>query len=545
MPYFKMKKLQLCMLGMLTALPVMAGGSSATITANPSPAISGKPLQVTIVTEDFGSEVYCYSWCANVNGDSKSPWQWGDVHTDKFRMSGSNGTYSITIDNIRDFYGLSENEMKGLKQLGFIAKTTSGRQTDDLFINVEEGAVSGYSAGSGTSADPYILKTAADLYTLAGTPSDWGASNWFRVEADIDASTFSGMIGNMSYTFNGHFDGNGHVIENFSASENTVGGTAALFGAIDGASITDLGIVNANIEGATYAGALAGYVKSGSIERCYSTGKVKGSSVCVGGLVGENYAANIKDCYSTAAVNNSSDYATGGLVGKNSGKVENTFASGEVSGYDYAGGVVGANYGKITGSVALNAAITSASDYAARFGGNNNSRNTTSGNHSWDNIAAGHMSWTSYGDHAQTHDANYIVNFERFKTMTGWDFDNVWEWRTAAGKSYPALRGISSQGCTLPDALYDSLAGTDAIFSDKDCYISAGPNPTYDVVNVISSSALHNVTVYNINGAVVADVAASGNMEVTIDMGALPAGLYILAVQDAMSVKTIFKIIKK
>lgn len=540
-----MKKFQLCLIGMLTTLPALAAGSSATIKTNPSPALSNKPLEVTIVTENFGSEVYCYTWCADINGEGKSPWQWGDVHTDKFRMSGDNGTYTITISSIKEFYGLSDNELTGLKKLGFIAKTSSGRQTDDLMVTVEQGQLSSYSGGSGTSSDPYILTTVSDLNKLADTPSDWGASSWFRLDADINGSTLNGVIGTVAYPFKGHFNGNGHVIKNISVSGSTVGEGVALFGAVDGATVTDLGVVNANVSGATYTGALVGYAKSGNIERCYSTGRVTGTSVCVGGLVGENFSATIKDCYSTATVDNSDDYATGGLIGKNSGRVINTFASGEVSGYDYAGGLVGANYGMISNSVALNGKITSASDFAARFGGNNNSRNTSDDNHSWDKIVPGHLAWTSHGDHAQSHDAASLVNYDKFKSMTGWDFTGVWEWRTSAGKNFPVLRNISSQECTLPSALYENVAAIDDIFSEKDCFITVGPNPTCDVVNVNSSTPLVNVMLYSLNGAVLAEVDAFGEQSVTVDMSSMTQGMYLLAVTDANSAKSIFKVIRK
>ena len=116
-----MKKFHLCLLGLLTSLPSWSAGSNATVTTNPSPALSGSPLEVTITTDNLGTEVFCYTWCADINGSSKSPWQWGDVHTDKFRMSGSNGVYTLKIADIKQFYGLSDSELQGLKKLGFIA----------------------------------------------------------------------------------------------------------------------------------------------------------------------------------------------------------------------------------------------------------------------------------------------------------------------------------------------------------------------------------------------------------------------------------------
>ncbi|MDE6345830.1 MAG: T9SS type A sorting domain-containing protein [Muribaculaceae bacterium] len=539
-----MRNFYLCLIGLLTAFSAWSAGSSATITTNPSPAISDKPLEVTVKTDNLGSEVFCYTWCADINGSAKSPWQWNDVHTDKFRMSGSNGVYTFTIASIKEFYGLTDAELQGLTKLGFIAKTTSGAQTNDCFVTVEQGTGVSYSGGDGTASSPYLLSTADDLDLLTATPADWNAS--FRLDSDIDASSISGMIGSVENPFKGSFDGNGHSISGFKANGSGIGSATGLFAAIDGASIHDLGVVNANVSGATYVGILAGYAKSGTIERCYTTGTVNGTSVCVGGLIGNNEGATVKDCYSTATADNRDDYATGGLVGKNSGTVANTYASGDVMGFDYAGGLVGANYGTVKNSVALNGNITSASDYAARFGGNNNPENVSTGNHSWDNITPGHLTWSAYGDHAASRDADHIVDYDEFRTMTGWDFDNVWEWRADNGKAYPALRNISAQACSLPETIYSSLGGFDDIFGETGADImTAGPNPTEGILTVNSTSPLASLALYNLNGACMTHADCGGEYTFSIDLSTLPAGMYILNVTDTKANNTTFKIIRK
>ncbi len=541
-----MKKFHLCLLGLLTSFSAWSAGSNATVTTSPSPAVSNKPLEITIRTDNFGSEVYCYTWCADINGSSKSPWGWNDVNTDKFRMSGSNGEYTLTISNIKEFYGLSDDELAGLRKLGFIAKTSSGSQTADCFVTVEQGASSSYSGGEGTASSPYIIATAEDLSTLSQTADDWNASAWFRLDDDIDASSAAGMIGTVANPFKGHFDGNGHTISNFTATADGIGTAAGLFAAIDGAEISDLGLVNASVSGSSYVGALAGYAKSGSVERCFSTGSVTGTSVCVGGLVGCNDGATVTDCYSTATVDNRDDYATGGLVGKNNGSIANTYATGDVFGFDYAGGVTGANYGSVNNSVALNASINSASDYAARFGGNNNAENISTSNISWDNISAGHINWTAFGDHADMLDADHIADYDNFKTVTGWDFDNVWEWRTDDGKSYPALRGISAQTCTLPEKFYSSLNAIGAITSgDITDIVTAGPNPTTGPLAVNSTAPLASLTLYNLNGARITEAECTGDYSFTLDLSAMPAGIYILNVTDINANLSTFKIIKK
>lgn len=534
------------MLGLLTALPAWSTGSSATVTTSPSPAYANRPLEVTISTSDLGSEVYCYTWCADINGSTKSPWQWDDVHTDKFRMSGSNGVYTITIDDIKEFYGLTDSELAGLNSLGFIAKTISGSQTEDCFVTVEQEAPVLYSGGEGSQSNPYSLTTVADLNTLAATPSDWSVTTYFSLDADIDASSMVGMIGSMEAPFKAHFAGNGHAISDFKAANSGIGSATGFFAAIDGAEISDFGLVNANVNGATYTGALVGHAASGSIERCFTSGSVTGSSVCVGGLIGDNVAATVTDCYSMASVDNRNDYATGGLIGKNSGSVTNTYASGDVTGFDYAGGLIGANYGSVSNSVSLNGSVTSASDFSARFGGNNNPRNNSTGNHSWDNMTPGHGSWTEYGDHATTHNASYLLDYDSFKSMSGWDFDNVWSWQTVSGKSYPVLSNIAMQTNPLPSNLYDAVTGISNIINDSAAtFVTAGPNPTFGELTVNATNPLSAVALYNLNGACMAAAEGNGATEITLDLTSLPAGMYILNVTDSQTSRSTFKIIKK
>ena len=103
-------------------------------------------------------------------------------------MTGSNGNYTFTISDIKAFYGLTDTELSNLTRLGFIAKNTSGGQTDNLYVDVVQGRRDAYSGGEGTAADPYVLKTAQDLQMLVSTPGDWTSENYFRMDADIDAS---------------------------------------------------------------------------------------------------------------------------------------------------------------------------------------------------------------------------------------------------------------------------------------------------------------------------------------------------------------------
>ena len=102
-------------------------------------------------------------------------------------------------------------------------------------------------------------------------------------------------------------------------------------------------------------GGLVGY-NYGEVLNSYSHGTVDGSSnyggkSVSGGLVGSN-EGRIASSYSTAVVHGRQSYS-GGLVGSNyGGKIEQSYATGDVSSLLYAGGLAGENYGSINNSYA-------------------------------------------------------------------------------------------------------------------------------------------------------------------------------------------------
>lgn len=542
-----MNNLQQCLLAMSLVSGVGFSAGAESITSTPSPAVTNKVLEVKIQTDqDLGSTVYCYTWCKSINGAEKTPsWEWADVHTSKFQMTGSAGTYTFKIADIKSFYELTDTELAGLTELGFIAKNASGAQSGDLFINVVQGRSDAYSGGDGTQDNPFILKNINDLKEFASTSMDWAEDVYLRLDADIDASALTTPIASKGSPFRGHFDGAGHSISNLQLTETSVGEAVGLFGGLMNGEIKNLGVVNADITGSTYAGILVGYATSGTIKACYTTGEVKATSVCTGGLVGDNAGAVISDCYSGAAVSNTADCAVGGLVGKNAGVIQNVYASGSVKGLDFVAGVAGANYGNIRHSVALNSSVTSSMNYSAHFSGNSDSRNIASDNNAWTDITPGHGSWSAYGYPATLRSANDLSSLALFRQVTGWDFDNIWEWRTESGKSYPALRKISGQTNVLPAKFYETLSGLIDVAAPG-VLVSVGPNPVTTTLVVSSTEALASCRVFSVSGAMIANIVpAAGMSEVAVDMSTAAPGLYIVNVVTSNGYKSVNKIIKK
>ena len=187
----------------------------------------------------------------------------------------------------------------------------------------------------------------------------------YELGRDIDASVTSGWNGGKGwipivksevvgmyatyYGFTGNFDGLGHTVSNLTI-DDTTRDYVGLFGRTNGALVQNVGLVNVNITGRVFVGALVGDTTGGTtIANAYATGSVSGHQY-IGGLVGTNTnSSTIKNSY--AVVNVDGFEIVGGLVATNgSSIIENSYASGTVTGTNYLGGLYGFSAGTITNS---------------------------------------------------------------------------------------------------------------------------------------------------------------------------------------------------
>lgn len=331
------------------------------------------------------------------------------------------------------------------------------------------GSVSGgtYSAGSGTAEDPYLVATAADMNEIGANPIDW--HKHFLLVADINLADYTGTKFNIigSYydkPFTGVFDGNGHIISNFTY-ECTGNNGIGLFGYVDSvyAEIKDLTLIDANISAGTgdTVGALVGLLIYGTVTDCriedcrvsgsYDIGGLVGDNLCgvisdccaagmvygdeaVGGLVGENLWGLISSCSAAGTVD--ANEATGGLVGYNcDGVVSNCYAVNKVDGNDYTGGLVGDSYlGAISNCYA--AGRVNGNDYTGGLVGYD-----CEGNYIgcfWDTDINPDVNGIG-----NTSDLNVMgqstanMQTESIYSNAGWDFTAVWD--ICEGTSYPRL----------------------------------------------------------------------------------------------------------
>lgn len=158
-------------------------------------------------------------------------------------------------------------------------------------------------------------------------------------------------IGTENSPFIGTFDGQGYEIHDLFINrpgEDYVG----LFRSVDeGGIIDNIGVVNVTVNGNKCVGGLVGE-NDGTVNNSYATGSVTGCFL-IGGLVGRN-ERSVSESYSTGDFTGSllvSD--VGGLVGWNDGTVNNSYSTGTVTGGDHVGGLVGHNvHGTVSNSYA-------------------------------------------------------------------------------------------------------------------------------------------------------------------------------------------------
>lgn len=194
-------------------------------------------------------------------------------------------------------------------------------------------------------------------YTLINNLTDWGnmgLSGYYALNADITGVT--GPTGTSANPFIGTLEGMGHKV---TININGAGGYVGLFGRTGtGALLRNVGVGGSITGTAERIGGLVGSNYGGNITNCYSTVDMNMTNVTddIGGLVGRNAGigvgtGQIINSYSTGAVTSANSWNAGGLVGVNSGGIENCYSVGDVNANAYyAGGLVGENTTSILNS---------------------------------------------------------------------------------------------------------------------------------------------------------------------------------------------------
>lgn len=210
--------------------------------------------------------------------------------------------------------------------------------------------------GSGTTDDPYLIGTAADLKAFAQYVGSGHNSASARLNADINLSSVCSStlgswtgIGSYSAPYSGTFDGQGHTISGLyiGSGDNVI--RAGLFGKVGRATITNL-TVEGDVSGTSYVGIFAGEINNSDarISGITTRGTVSGSSNYTGGVAGYVMSgAEVTHCVNYATVNNVYQYC-GGLFGALNGKASGCANYGSVNGQYYTAGITGEMNGTST-----------------------------------------------------------------------------------------------------------------------------------------------------------------------------------------------------
>ena len=233
---------------------------------------------------------------------------------------------------------------------------------------------------SAPDASEYHISTAEQLAGLAqlvndkATPVLFGGKTIY-LDNDLDLSgsqwTPIGDGSNQGRFFAGTFNGQHHKIMNlnhhYTGDEVVRNG---LFGVVsDGGTLKNLLVIDADIasnDGSLLAGILADWVNGGTVENCYTSGKIENNvgDKMVGGLIGQcTWSTQVKGCASDATViSTESDEnhvdTVGGLIGQwensaDSSSITDCWFGGSVSCnniYSAVGGILGANFENFSGN---------------------------------------------------------------------------------------------------------------------------------------------------------------------------------------------------
>lgn len=205
-----------------------------------------------------------------------------------------------------------------------------------MSLSNAQSRTTGFAAGTGAEADPYLISTAQQLKYLSDSVNDGSLATtgvYFSLTGDIDLNELpmeaNGNwvpIGNSKF-FNGTFNGQNHTISNMTLKETK--NYNGLFGGIQNASIKNLNVSNASIltPVGSDKGLVVGYDSSGSlIENVTVSGKIEHTGTAYGGsnggVLGMGSGTTLKNVTTTVSIL-SSNYI-GGIVGSlYNGTIEN------------------------------------------------------------------------------------------------------------------------------------------------------------------------------------------------------------------------------
>lgn len=289
--------------------------------------------------------------------------------------------------------------------IGFVSIQSSAAQSvwDGTFPAVNGSAK--YSGGKGTKTDPYKIATAKDLAQLSVNTQEiknYSEGKYFEQTADIvlntqDMFTFDSdgrvtgiaagkspkqwkpigkavydsdeVLTDYAFAFRGSFQGDHYKISGLYI--NTQNPYQGLFGLTNESRIADAEIEMSYIKGGYSVGGMVGYfndsllldscfagvvsgktnvgglvgTNTGVIENCFNAAAVSGTEFDAGGIAGYSISGNVSACFNIGRIEGNN--SVGGIVGYNIATLDDCTNAGTVTGVRSVGGVVGYNWGDV------------------------------------------------------------------------------------------------------------------------------------------------------------------------------------------------------
>ena len=266
------------------------------------------------------------------------------------------GAYSLLVS-----YGWSGTVIPAMAGYTFnpikrsYANATANASSENFTATAATGDWNSYAAGSygggdGSIGNPYLIATPEQLARLsldAAFDPTFSAGKYFTQVADLDLGAHPWVP---IAEFRGTFDGGNYRTQNLNI-DNASGYYLGVFGKLNsGALVSNLGVVNASLNGYFYVGAVAGFASTATVSHCYSSGTITGWGM-LGGIVGAMDTAfdlsySQSSCAVTGSAPNDQSYS-GGLIGalwSGTTTVSNCFATGTITGWENIGGLIGLTY---------------------------------------------------------------------------------------------------------------------------------------------------------------------------------------------------------
>ncbi len=331
------------------------------------------------------------------------------------------------------------------------------------------GTVLAQEYGEGTEESPILITTQEELLLISDFPDCY-----FELGNDIVLTgswtplctyteDFTGVLDGKGYTISnlymsnkrnmGLFDTNAGTIKNLNVQTSTNGlsysggddvyiGIIAIYnnGAIKNCKVD--GNVNykytSTSTGNSKIGGIAGF-NTGIIEKCVSNIKIpteRASDSYIGGVAGYSYGENAvisNCCVKGNIVVSNSGGVMGGVAGKSSATIENSYFIGTLKGFEVGGICGNGDSATISNCYAVANSTAYSTGYEKGIVWYNSSKPTVT-NSFYDQTVSGATD-TGYG----TPKSTLAMKMKRTYTNAGWDFDSIWGISSNMNGGYPYL----------------------------------------------------------------------------------------------------------